>query len=375
MLKRTAIFVAAVFAVCVFMGAGCEPKDKPRTFTMGFTQRPYDDGIEALQDTFARIRLHSDLAAFHLDEGVPWVEAAAGTLYVGEFEGYLGLLVDQSDGFEEVYVGVSSLDASRRAMAPYRGVTGNMDLPAPWDSYTYSDEPVIAAYTAYCVELIRRFQPTYFNYGIEANGLLLQNPNLWDTYVIFLKAVYTRIKAVYPEVLVGLSVTLRHPDAAESALTRQEFAELVPYFDFLAASVYPYVYYGGLDAGDPTQLQKGWLLQIKDIARGKPVAIGETGWIAENLDISTFGVSVVGTPERQDNYVKRLMGAASDVNALFVVWWTIADFDALWEKLPPDSQDVGKIARDTGLYDGTVTPRPSLTMWDLWLAKEIRAGL
>lgn len=373
MLKRTAILVGAVFAVCVFMGAGCEPKDKPRTFTMGFTQRPYDDGIEALQDTFARIRLHADLAAFQLDEGVPWAEAAAGTLYAGEFEGYLGLLLDQSRDFTEVYVGVSSLDASRRALAPYRGASGNMDLPAPWDSYTFSDEPVIAAYSAYCIELIRRFEPTYFNYSIEANALLLQNPNLWDTYVVFLKEVYNRIKAAYPDVLAGLSVTLRHPDAAESALTRQKFAELVPYFDFLAASVYPYVYYGGLDPGDPTELQKGWLLQIEDIAGGKPVAISETAWIAEDLDITTFGISVTGTPERQDNYVTRLMGAASDINALFVVWLSIVDFDALWEKLPAESQDIGKITRDTGLYDGMVTPRPSLESWDIWLGKEITA--
>ena len=374
MFIRTVCIVAAILAGAALLGVSCERADKPRTFTMGFTQWPNDDGIDALQDTFARIRLHSDMAAIHLDEGVPWVEASAGTLYAGDYEGYLGLLLDLRDGFDTAYVGVSALEPGRRSLAGYRGASGNMALPSPWDTYTFSDEPVIAAYSAFCIELIRRFEPTYFNYSIEANGLLLQNPNLWPTYVVFLKEVYTRIKAAYPDQMTGISVTLRHPDAAETVLTRQKIAELVPYFDFLAASVYPYVYYGGLDAGDPTQLQKGWLLQIEDIAGGKPVAISETGWIAEDLDITTFGISVTGTPARQDNYVKRLMGAASDINALFVVWWTIVDYDALWDKLPPDSQDVGKISRDTGLYDGTVTPRPSLDSWDVWLGKEITAA-
>lgn len=362
--------IFGVLCVCLLMGVGCEPKDKPRMFFMGFTQRPYADGIDAVEDTFDRIAQHSDMAVFHLDEGVPWPEAYAGVLYASEYEGYLDLLLEHRAADDVVYLGVSSLDAGRSGPAAYRGASGNMALPYPWDTYTFSDEPMIQAYTNFCLRLIERFEPTFFNYAIEANALLLENPNLWDTYVVFLGEVYTRLKAAHPDLMVGLSITLRHPDAPESATTRAHMNDLLPHLDFLGVSVYPYIFFGGLDPGNPNELQKGWLLQVKEMAKGKPVAITETAWPAEDLEIPAFGVSVTATPERQDAYVRRVLGAASDIEALFIVWLCIADTDAIWEALPPEFQDFVEIWRDTGLYDEALSGRLGLISWDTWLAKE-----
>ncbi|MBP8130478.1 MAG: hypothetical protein KA184_12945 [Candidatus Hydrogenedentes bacterium] len=370
MWMRNAGRLACVLGICLLMGVGCEPKDKPRMFFMGFTQRPYADGIDAVEDTFDRIAEHSDMAAFQLDEGVPWPEAYADVLYASEYEGYLDLLLDHCAADEVVCLGVSSLNSSRTGPAAYRGATGNMEVPYPWDTYAFSDEPMIQAYTNFCLRLIERFEPRFFNYAVEANGLLFENPNLWDAYVVFLGEVYTRIKAAYPDLMVGLSVTLRHPDAPESATMRAHMDSLLPYLDFLGVVVYPYIFFGGLDPGNPDDLQKGWLLQAKSLAKGKPVAITETAWPAENLEIPAFGVSVSATPERQDAYVRRVLGAASDIEALFILWLNIADTDAVWEVLPPDYQDYAEIWRDTGLYDGMLEARPGITSWDAWLAKE-----
>ncbi|HNR33408.1 MAG TPA: hypothetical protein PKI11_21130, partial [Candidatus Hydrogenedentes bacterium] len=320
--------------------------------------------------TFDRIRQYSDMAVFHLDEGVPWPEAHAGVLYAAEFEGYLDLLRDHRAPEDVVYLGVASLDPGRKGPAGYRGATGNMALPFPWNTYTLSDEPMIQAYTNFCLRLIERFAPTYFNYAVEANALLLENPNLWDTYVVFLAEVYTRLKAAHPDLMIGLSVALRHPDAPESAMTRTHMNDLLPYLDFLGVSVYPYIFFGGLDPGNPADLQEGWLLQATSLAKGKPVAVTETAWPAENLEIPAFGVSVAATPDRQEAYVRRMLGGASDINALFVVWLAIADTDVVWESLPPEFQDFAEIVRDTGLYDEALEARPALAAWDTWLAKE-----
>lgn len=361
--------VLGVLAVCALLGATCETKDKPRMFNMGFTPWPYATGLEAMQDTFDRIHAHSDITSFHLDEGVPWVEALNGNTYAAEYEDYLSLLLEERLEGDTVYVGVSSLNSSRNGIALYRGAEGNMELPYPWDTYSFSDDNIVQAYTNFCLELIDRFNPTYFNYAIEANTLVINNPNLDATYQAFLAEVYTGIKAEYPDLMTGISIALRHPLSNETPVTDAFVKDMLPYFDFLGVGVYPYIFFGSEDPGDPTALEKGWLLQAQDMARGKPVAITETAWPAEDLDVTTFGISVDSTPERQEAYVRRVLGAASDIEALFVLWWCVADYDTVWEELSPEAQIVAQLWRDTGLYDETLTARIGLTAWDEWLAK------
>jgi hypothetical protein len=342
--------------------------DPERTFYMSFTQRPFDVGAEAIEDTFALIGAHSDMWAFQFDEGVPWPEAFAAQEFSPEYRGYLSLQEAVLEEDSVVYLALCALNPGRDGLALYRGVEGNMELPAPWDEFGFGFPDAVLAYTNYCLRMIDRFSPKYLNYGIEATELILQNPGLWDLYVDFNARVYSAIKERHPGLMLGLSVSLRHPGAEESANIRKAVADLRPYMDFQGVSVYPYVFYGPLVTGDPATLQPRWLYQAVDMARGLPVAIAETAWPAEPLSLPDFGVSVDASPERQDAYVRRLLNAAQEIDALFVVWFTVADYDKLLAAFPEDAQDSGRIWRDTGLYDEELVPRLSLGSWDAWLA-------
>ena len=60
------------------------------------------------------------------------------------------------------------------------------------------------------------------------------------------------------------------------------------------------------------------------------MAIAETSWIAERLEIPTFSVDVTANEGNQADYMLELFAEAEDLDAEFVVWWALVDFDALW---------------------------------------------
>ena len=65
-----------------------------------------------------------------------------------------------------------------------------------------------------------------------------------------------------------------------------------------------------------------------------------------------------------------LFAEAEVLDAEFVVWWALVDFDALWNAAL--GQDpLARIWRDTGLFDESLNPRPALDIWQqqLMLAK------
>ena len=354
--------------VCGVMLAGCPSGPPTRTFYMSFTQWPYAAGADAIGETFDLIRPNSDMLSFHLDEGVPWPEAYAGGTYNANYEGFLSLLLDEVDAGDTVYLALASLNASRTNLADYRGTEGNQVRPAPWNDYGFAIEDVVFAYTNFCLEMIGRFHPKFFNYAIDATELYFENPALWSLYVDFNAQVYANIKERYPNLMVGLSIALKNPGDPLSKDLDKRVGDLAPYFDFLGVSIYPYVFFGPAVTGDPDTLERGWLSQAVDMARGKPVAVTETAWLAEDLTVNQFGISVAGTPDWQAEYVNRLLLAAEEISALFVTWYTVADFDQLLDSFPEASVDYLKIWRDTGLYDETLAARPALATWQEFLA-------
>lgn len=365
---QQAVLGVVIVAVCGVMLVGCPPGPPTRTFYMSFTQWPYDSGAEAIGETFDLIRPNSDMLSFHFDEGVPWPEAFAGGAYNPNYEGFLSLMLEEREGADTVYLALSSLNPGRTNLADYRGAEGNLPRPAPWNGFGFAFEDVVFAYSNFCLEMITRFQPKFFNYAIDATELYFENPALWALYVDFNAQVYANIKARHPALMVGISVPLRNPGDPQSETLRARVNDLHPYFDFLGVGIYPYAFFGPQVTGNPATLEKGWLSQAVRMARGKPVAIAETGWIAEDLVVNSFGISIPGRPEWQDAYVNRLLLAAEEINALFVVWYTVADYDRLLAGLPEELLDVIKIWRDTGLYDENLNARPALATWQQFLA-------
>jgi hypothetical protein len=342
---------------------------------MGFSTWAYAPSDEALNKNYEMIKEHGDLITFQFNGGVPWPEAYAKTAYAPALEAKIAsTLEDLKKGRKDrkLFLEIAALNMMRNDMAGYRGASESMPMPSPWDTYGFTDEPIITAYSNFCIDVIDRFKPDYVNYSLESGDLMVSNFEQWDEFVTFQKNVYRNIKAVYPDLPLGISVPLKHPDLEEAAIHQEHMKDILPYVDFLGASAYPFAFFGHSNAGDPANLPERWFSQFIEMADGKPIAITETNWIAEDLVVAQWNINTPSTAAWQNDYVELILKVANETDALFITWWSIADFDQLWETFPEEVKDIGKIWRDTGLLDQDLVARPGMATWDSWRALPIR---
>jgi hypothetical protein len=88
------------------------------------------------------------------------------------------------------------------------------------------------------------------------------------------------------------------------------------------------------------------------------------------IDGTTWSLDVDGSAEWQAQYVEALCAEANALDAQFITWWSVTDFDVLWETTL-GGDPVAAIWRDTGLYDGALSPRAALDVWESWRAKPL----
>lgn len=345
--------------------SGTAPPPAPietRSFELGFTPWPYDATATAVNFVFSEVALRGDFIAHHLDAGVPWEEALNGLPYSAELEAELTTRLNGTPANMRTYLALSPLNGARDGLAEYWGTAPNQPLAAPWDVREFDDPDVVSAYTNFASDLIQRFDPEYFNLGIEVSELAINDSAAYDRLVTFTAAVAGALKSQFPDVQLMISVALKSPDSADAATIRAELPRIIQHIDVVGVSVYPYIFFDHAERGDPANLPADWLSQVAALAGGKPVAIAETGWAAETLTIPAFGVDIASNAANQDAYLDRLFSAAESLDAEFIVWFSLVDFDALWSGVLGEDP-VAHIWRDTGLYDEALNPRPSLQTW------------
>jgi len=344
------------------------PVVENRSFFLGFTPWPYDATIEAVNTTYEKVQQNGDIINHHIMQGIPWQSAFDDSAYPANVEDEINSRLSQTVAGKTILIELGSLNGLRTGLADNWGVNGEEPRTAPWDSRDFDSPEVITAYSNFALDLISRFNPEYFNYGTEASELILSDINEFNKFKIFAQQVYANIKAQYPNVKLLISVALKSPSSNEASLLQQHIPELLDYVDVIGVSVYPYIFFNHSNKGDPANLPSDWLTQITQIAPGKPVAITETGWIAENLVINNFSVNVSSNETFQKNYVTRLLQESNNINAEFVIWWSLIDYQALWEGIL-NQDDLAAIWRDIGLYNEQVLPRPGLSIWQQYLAR------
>lgn len=351
-------------------GSPPPPPAEVRPFELGFTPWPYDATATAVNFVYSEVALRGDFIAHHLDGGIPWEEALNGMPYSAELEAEIGARLANTPPNMRTYLALSPLNGPRQGLADYWGTAPNQALPSAWDSLALDDPDVIAAYTNFAADLIRRFSPDYFNLGIEVSELALNDSAAYDELVRFTAAVSGSLSAQFPNVQLMASVALKHPGSSAAATIRTELPRLIQHVDVVGISVYPYVFFDHPDRGDPANLPTDWLSQVTQLAGGRPVAIAETGWPAETLTIPSFGVDIASDSAKQNAYLNALFNAADALDAVFIVWFSLVDYDALWNgALQRDP--VAQIWRDTGLYDENLNTRPALDTWMNQLALPI----
>jgi hypothetical protein len=371
MKKIASIVLAMLLATALGCGGGGSgsnqdgPQDPPpatRGFDMGFTTWPYDATVEAVNFVNTEISARGDFIAHHLDGGIPWQEALDGTAYDPAVEGEIQGRLNSTPANQRLYLAISPFNTGRDSLAGNWGAGTNEPLQAPWDTRDFDDPEVIAAYTNFARDMITRFDPTYFNLGIEASDLLVNDQDRFNRFVTFATQVSAALRADFPNLRLMVSVALKSPGSARAQTIAANIGPLIDLIDVVGISVYPYVFFDHADKGDPANLPADWFSQIQNIANGKPIAVAETAWIAERLEVPTFNVDVMATAQNQADYMTELFAEAAALNAEFVVWWALVDFDALWNGVL--GQDpVARIWRDTGLFDEALNARPALDVW------------
>ncbi|MDJ0795093.1 MAG: hypothetical protein QNI98_12740 [Woeseiaceae bacterium] len=359
------LILAGLLQACGGGSSGTAPPPAPietRSFELGFTPWPYDATANAVNFVYSEVALRGDFIAHHLDAGIPWEEALNGLPYSADLENELATRLSNTPANMRTYLALSPLNGPRDGLAEYWGSAPNQPLVAPWDTREFDDPDVVTAYTNFATDLIQRFDPEYFNLGIEVSELAINDSAAYDRLVTFTATVSGALKSQFPDVQLMISVALKSPNSAEAATIRAELPRIIQHVDAVGVSVYPYIFFDHADRGDPGNMPADWLSQIASLAGGKPIAIAETGWAAETLTIPAFGVDIASNATYQNAYLNALFSAAESLDAEFIVWFSLVDFDALWNGVL--AQDpVAHIWRDTGLYDEALNPRPALDTW------------
>lgn len=167
-----------------------------------------------------------------------------------------------------------------------------------------------------------------------------------------------------------VSLSLKTPGNTEMQIALDGFARIADFVDIVGISIYPYAFFDHSDKGDPETLPVDWLSQIYTLAPGKPVAITETGWAGEDLVLPAFNITIHITTENQRRFLEILFNEAGTIDAEFIIWFCIDDYDTLWETVLSKS-DVGRIWRDIGLYDENLNARPALNQWLEWFQRPV----
>lgn len=363
-----ALFLATLSG-CGGSGGGSnspEPPNPPppatRAFDMGFTTWPYDATVAAVNFVYTETSARGDFIAHHLDGGIPWQAALDGVAYDPAVEAEIQGRLDNTPANQRLYLAISPFNTGRDSLAGNWGAGTNEPLQAPWDARDFDSPEVISAYTNFARDMVTRFDPAYFNLGIEASELLVNDIDRFNRYVTFATQVATALRTDFPNLQLMVSVALKSPGSARAQTIEANIGPLIDLVDIVGISVYPYVFFDHADKGDPANLPANWFSQIQNIANGKPIAVAETAWIAERLEVPTFGVDVMATARNQADYMTELFSEAEALDAEFIVWWALVDFDALWNGVL--GQDpIARIWRDTGLFDESLNQRPALDAW------------
>jgi hypothetical protein len=326
---------------------------------MGFTRWPSDlteAGVRRASD-FAHA--HGDLVSVMVIGGLPWPEALAGAPFSADVTQTLSY---RPPGGQAVFLSISPLDMTRRALAPYWGERDNQPLPAPWAGRAFDHPDVVKAFVAFCLRAVDLARPAVLAVGVEDNILLTTDPKAWPALKRLHRAPRGQEGALDAAGLLhdGGEPLPGHTKEAKRSLQEAEVADLMRDSDLFALSVYPFM---SLDTPRPTPDD------FLDFAPrlGKPVAISESGMTSRDVRLDT--IKLRGSDE-QRRWVDLLLRTAA------------RDRYRSSQLRRPTPRARGALAQPTAdlariwSYTGMQTERakkPALAAWDRWFAATLVA--
>ncbi len=348
---------------CATMESGKQKAHTSETY-FGFTPFPYDATLEAVTKTQATIAPNSTLWALHFDNGIPWKEALADTPFPVRFQKEWN---DQAGAIPKdhvVYLGLAPLDKDRKSLAPATGEQERIAMPDELKTAALDDLKVQKAYLNYARRAVQQFHPRFLNLGIETGELMSRDRQRWPQFERLYASVRMALKHEFPEMQIGISFGLGDLRAASEAKAAKS---LIESSDYVGLSFYPHASdFDEKFGAPPYRGAKPWREPLAWIRAytSKPIAICETGYTSQEIDIPQFKLKMQGSPEAQADYVRELFATAHRDHYAFVVWFLAIDYDKLYAKMPAGS-DTMKLWRNIGLLDGELRPKPG---WEIWRA-------
>ena len=352
--------------------------DINRSFYQGFMYQPYDWNEEAFADTFQVMGENSDIIGFFFDGFVPWDEAAQKEPYHPVQEQEIQKRLAGIKLHQKIFLGVSLLGGDRVSLSGYLG-EDEVPRTGKWQDKTFDDPEVIEAYLNWCRDLIARFEPDYFMYVAEVDsGLFDPEDPRFQSLLNTVRRIYPTLKEEFPSLPIIIEFMLENDEQMKKRAQVTQL--LLPYTDIYAVSTYPFLMTGG----NPADIPRDWFSRVKQIAPDKPFAVIETNFLAESFYHPTQGIPIPFRRKRlliparkkwQAEYIEFLLSEANKLQAEFVLHWGYRDLDRLQALLDGtggalDSNINGfaSLAKDCGLIDEQGRPRPSLDVWQKWLA-------
>ena len=340
-----------------------------RKFLMGMTPFPFAASSEGYETGFQIAAEHGDIIAHHYDNGIPWPQmrnskefsALPQTIQTEWQERLKRTLPDH-----KIYLALTPIAITRDQLAPYKAEEEDIPLSVigePWASARFNDNDVVIAYRNYIETAVEFFRPDFLSIGIEVNLLNVNRPDLWADYVDLQKQTYEYISNLYPSLPVFVSVTANefYPNITE--VNRDQhiaaFREIEPYTDFFALSIYPYM------SALLTDSIPDDYFQVLDLISNKPMAITETGYLAESLTLDFGNGNVLqfnGTDALQQQWIEFVLNQAQARDLRFVINFVNKDYDLLCQQI--NCVDADRLWEDTGLIDENDRERPALASWD-----------
>lgn len=328
----------------------------------GITPFPYDFTLSAVETVHKIVAANTTVIAIHLDDGIPWNEALADKPLPKRIQKDWDDTSASLPKGRPVYVGIAPLAEDRQSLAPCAGQEHRMPLPDELAHASMDDPIVERAYLNYVRRVVRQFHPRFLNIGIEGGEIMARNFAKWPSFARLIESVRRPIKVEYPDIQIGISFglgDLRSPREAEAA------RGLIADCDYVGLSFYPYASafdekFGALPYRGPTPWREplDWIRRYTK----KPIAICETGFSSQDIEIPQYGLSMQGSPSQQAQYVKELFQTARRDGYAFVVWYLAVDYDKLYAKMPAGS-DAMKLWEHTGLFDSDLRPKPAWAEW------------
>ncbi len=364
-------FVTIIFVLFAGLQWQCSKNKAPepaRSFYMGVTPWPADFTIDELNTSYQFINDHCDIVSHHFDEGIPYEEAYNNSGWPAALIEDINTRKTKTATGKKILLSSAALAISRNQKAPYSrfSIAISSSKKNEWEALPVNDNKVVTAYSNYVIYLIQQLQPSFVNYGVESN---LEQ---WDAsgfvlYKDFLQQVFANIKAAYPSLplMVSFMVT-ENPQSLSFA------RQLLSYTDYIALSAYPYTHVSSTASGntDPSLFPADLFTRYVNLDAAKPFCIAETGFIAEDLIVSSFSLNKQGKPQWQNDYLQMMCNLVNEKKGKFIIWFCHKDYDAGSNTLRSLGQyiDLFALWEDTGLVDENNNQRPAYTTWLSWMA-------